>query len=244
MNAPDPHNWTLNSCFGVFISVWVHMGPFCYCTKLGAKWANLVKLMQIFVPQSLVRISQNECSRSTELDPKLMFLYVSFHLGAFGTILQLYETCFKTRQIGAINAKSQCHDVLLEFLLTNTPDPHHWTLNSCFGAIRSVWVHFGPFCYCTKLGAKRARPVQLMQKFEPRCHVGFFRKERSQSTTLDHKLMFWCVSFRLGASGTVSLLHKTSCKTSQTGAINTKIRATMSCQIFSQQMLPIHTIGP
>ena len=69
----------------MFVSVWVHLGPFRYCTKLGAKWANLVQLMQMFVPQSLVRISQNERSRSTQLDPKLMFLYVSFHLGAFGT---------------------------------------------------------------------------------------------------------------------------------------------------------------
>jgi len=40
----------------------VHLGPFRYYTKLGAKWANLVQLKQKFVPQSLVRISQNERS--------------------------------------------------------------------------------------------------------------------------------------------------------------------------------------
>ena len=92
------------------------------------------------------------------------------------------------------------------------------------------WVRFPPFgcileqfCYCTKLGAKRAKLVQLMQKFVQRCLVRIFQNERSRSTPLDPKLMFWCVSFRLGAFGTVSLLHKTCCKTRQTGAINAKV---------------------
>ena len=44
--------------------------------------------------------------------------------------------------------------------------------------------------------------------------------------------MFWCVSFRLGAFGTVSVLHETSCKTCQTGAINVKVRATKLCHNF------------
>jgi hypothetical protein len=46
---------------------------------------------------------------------------------------------------------------------------------------------------------------------------------------LDPKLMFWYVSFRLGAFGTISLLHETYCKMRQTGANNAKVRATMSC---------------
>ena len=158
-----------------------------------------------------------------------MFWCDSFRLGAFWTILLLHKTWCKTRQTGAINAKVRATMSCRIFFPKNAPDPQHWTINSCFGAFLPVWVHLAPFFYCTKLGAKRARLVQLMQKFVPRCLIGIFRKERSQSTTLDHKLMFWCVSFRLGASGTVSLLHKTSCKTSQTGAINAKIRATMSC---------------
>jgi len=90
-------------------------------------------------------------------------------------------------------------------------------------------VHLGPFCYCTKLAAKRAKLVQLMQMFLPRCLVRIFRNEHSQSTTLHPKLMFWCVSFRLGPFGTVLLLHETWCKTSQAGAINAKVRTAMSC---------------
>ena len=71
-----------------------------------------------------------------------------------------------------------------------------------------------------------------------------FSQRHSRSTPLDPKLMYWCVSFCLGAFGTVLLLHKTCCKTRQTGAINVKVRATKSCHNFSQRMLTIHTIGP
>ena len=38
-NGPGPPHWTLNSCFGEFCSVWVHLGSFRYYTKLGAIWA-------------------------------------------------------------------------------------------------------------------------------------------------------------------------------------------------------------
>ena len=139
-NAPDQHHSTLNSGFGVFLSIWVHLEPFRYCTRLAAKRAKLVQLMQKFVPRCHARIFHNERSRSTPLHPKLMFC-----------------------------------------------------------AFLSARVHLGPFCYCMKLAAKLTKLVQLMQKFVPRCLVRIFRNERSRSTPLDPKLMFWCVSFRSGA---------------------------------------------
>ena len=76
---------------------------------------------------------------------------------------------------------------------------------------------------------KRAKLVQLIKNFVPQSRVGIFRNEHSRSTPLDPKNMFWCVSFRLGAFGTVSLLDETCCKTRQIGTINAKLRATMSC---------------
>jgi hypothetical protein len=88
---------------------------------------------------------------------------------------------------------------------------------------------FGTIILLHKLDAKRAKLVQLMQKFVPQCLVRNFLNERSQSTPLEPKLMFCCVSFHLGAFGTVSLMHETWCKMRQTGAINAKVRATMSC---------------
>ena len=63
-NAPDAPHWSPNSCFVAFRSVWVHLGPFHYCMKLGAKWAELVQLMQKFVPRSCIRIFRNEHTRS------------------------------------------------------------------------------------------------------------------------------------------------------------------------------------
>ena len=72
----------------------------------------------------------------------------------------------------------------------NAPNPRHWTLNSCFGALHCVWVHLGSFCYSMKLDAKQGELVQLMQKFVQRCLVRIFRNERSRSTPLDPKLIF------------------------------------------------------
>ena len=42
-----PPHWTLNSCFGVFCTIWMHLVPFGYLTKVGAKRAEVV---QNFVP--------------------------------------------------------------------------------------------------------------------------------------------------------------------------------------------------
>ena len=96
-------------------------------------------------------------------------------------------------QSGAINAKVRATKSRLNFSL-NVPDPHHWTLNSCFSVFPNVWVHLGPFRYCTKLGANWAELVQLMQKFVPRSRVETFHYERARSTPLDSKLKFFCIS--------------------------------------------------
>ena len=67
------------------------------------------------------------------------------------------------------------------------------TLNSCFGAFHSVWVHLELFLYYKKLGAKRAELVQLMRKFVRQSCVGMFCNGRTRSTPLEPKLMFCCV---------------------------------------------------
>ena len=74
-------------------------------------------------------------------------------------------------------------------------------------------MHSGPFGCLTILGAKRA---ELVQKFVPQSRVGIFRNERTRSTPLAPKLMFWCVSYYLGAFGTVWLPYKTRCRTGKT----------------------------
>jgi len=127
----------------MFWCVSFRSGAFWTVSLLHETWcksAKLVQLMQKFMPRCRARIFRNECSRSTPLDPKLIFWCFSFRLGAFGTVLLLHET------------------------------------------------------WC-----KRAKLVQLMQKFVPRCLVRIFCHEHSRSTPLDPKLMFGCVSLRSGA---------------------------------------------
>ena len=153
----------------------MHSGPFGCLTKLGAKRAELV---QKFVPRSRVGIFRNERTRSTPLDPKLMFCCVSYHSGAFGTIWLPYETWCKTGRTS---------------------------------------------------------------EFVPRSRVGIFRNERTRSNSLDPKLTFWCVSYHMGAFGTVWLPYKTRCETGRTSG---KVRATKSRRNFSQRTHPIQPIGP
>ena len=88
---------------------------------------------------------------------------------------------------------------------------------------------FGTNGCLTKLGAKRA---ELVQKFVKRSRIGIFRNERTRSTPLDPKLTFWCVSYYLGAFGTVWLPCETRCKTGRTSA---KVRATISHRTFRNE---------
>ena len=165
-NAPDPPRWALNSCFGAFRSVWMHFGLFCYCTKLDTKWAELVQLMQNFVPRSRIGIFCNVPIHP--IGPKTHFLCVSLFLGSFWIVLLLHEASCKMGSTGAISAKVRATTSHQNFFATNAPDPPRWALNSCFGAFRSVRMHFGLFRYCTKLDTKWTELLQLMQKFVPR----------------------------------------------------------------------------
>ena len=152
-NAPDPLHSTLNSCFGVSRSVWMHFGLFCYCKMLDTKRAELVHLM-----------------------------------------------------------KSSFHEVASEFFTMNRIDPPNWTLNSCFGVSRSVWVHLAMFHYFTKLVAKQVELVQLIQKFVHEVASEFFS---TNAPNPPH----WTLNSYFGASRSVwvhlaiTLIHETRCKT-------------------------------
>ena len=195
MKAPDPTHWTLNSCFGVFRIIGVHLGQFGCVTTLSVK---RVKLVKNFVPWSPIGIFRNERTRSTPLDPKLMFWCVSYYLGAFGTVF--CPTTLSAKRVNWCNCS--CHKVTLEFFATDAPDPPHWTLKFCFRAICTILVHLGLFGCLIKLVAERA---EVVQKFMPWSRIGIFRDESTRSDPLYPKLMFWCVSYYLGAFGTLWL---------------------------------------
>ena len=154
----------------------MHLGPFGCLTELGVKRAELVPK---FVPRIRFRIFRNERTRSTPLDPNLMFWCVSYYLGAFGTVWLPDETRCKTGRTSA-----------------------------------------------------KVRTMRLYQNYWQRM---------PRSTPLFPKLTFCCVSYYLGAFGTVWLPYETRCKTGRTSA---KVRATKSRRNFMQQTQPIHPIGP
>jgi len=67
--------------------------------KLGAKLADLV---QKFVPRSRVAIFRNERTRTTPLEPKLMFCCILYYyFGAFGIVWLPYETGCTTGRTSA-----------------------------------------------------------------------------------------------------------------------------------------------
>ena len=90
-----------------------------------------------------------------------------------------------------------------------------WCVSNYLGAFRTVWLPCKSRCNTSK----------LVQKFVPRSRVGIIPNERTRSTPLDPKLKFWCVSYYLGAFGTIWLPYETRFKTGQTSA---KVRATKS----------------
>src|SRR6185312_6402991 len=99
--------------------------------------------MQNFVPRTRIGIFGNERMRSTPLDPKLKYWYVSYCLGAFWVCFVTSRNLMRNWLIWCNYCKISCHELTLEFLATNGRDPPHWTLNSSIGLFRTVWVHFG-----------------------------------------------------------------------------------------------------
>ena len=69
----------------------MHFVPF-WCI-----WDHLVA--NLGAKRSRVGIFHNESTRSTPLDPKLMFCSVSYYLGAFGTVWLPYKTCAKRAEL-------------------------------------------------------------------------------------------------------------------------------------------------
>ena len=204
---------------------------FFYKPGVTAKQAELV---QKFVPRSRVGIFRNKRTWNTPLVPKLTFSRVSYYLGAFGTVWLPYETqCKMGEPVQKFVPRSRVRIFRNERTRSTPFDPKltFWCVSYYLGT-------FGTVSCLTKLGAKRA---ELVQKFVPRSRVRIFRNERTRSTPLDPKLMFWFVSYRFGAFGTIRLPYETRCKTVRT---NAKVCATKSHWNFSQLKHPIHFIGP
>ena len=183
----------------------MHSGPFGCLTKLGAKRDELV---QKFVPRSCVGIFRNERTQSTPFGPKLMFWCISYHSGPFGCLTKLGG---KRADLVQKFVPRRCVGIFCNECTRSTPfDPK--LMFRCIlynsGAFGTVWL---PYKTRWKMGRTSA-------KLRATKSLGIFHNERTQSTQLDHNLTFWCVSYHLGASGTVWLLYETRCKTGRTSA--------------------------
>ena len=99
------------------------------------------------------------------------------------------------------------------------------------GALGTVWLPYETRCKTGRASAK-VRATKSRRNFS---------KKRTQSSPLDPKLTFWCVSFYLGAFGTIWFPYETRCNTNRSSA---KVRATKSRQNFLQRTHPIRPIGP
>ena len=151
--------------------------------------------MQKFVSLNRIGIFRNEGTRSTPLDPKLMFFFcVSYYLGAFGTIWLPYRTRCKT---GRTSAKERATKSRRNISQTRST-PFDPILTFC--CISYLLGAFGTVCLPYETRCKTGR---CSVKFVPRSCAGIFRNERIRSTPLDPKLTFWCVSYYSGAFGTV-----------------------------------------
>ena len=153
------------------------------------------------------------------------------HFGPFGCLTKLGAKGAKLVQ--KFVPRSRIWIFRNEHTRSTPLDPKRmfWCISYRLHAFGTVKLHY----------ETRAKHSKLVQKFMPRSCIELFRNERTRSTPLDPKLMFWCVLYHFGAFGTIWLPYETRCKTGQTSA---KVCATKSHRNFSQRMHPIHPIGP
>src|SRR6185312_8144738 len=83
------------------------------------------------------RYFSQQTTRSTPLNPNLMFRCISYYLGTFGTVCCLQQSV----QNGLNWWQNSCHEVASEFFVANAPNLAHCTLNSSFGVFCTIWTH-------------------------------------------------------------------------------------------------------
>ena len=134
-----------------------------------------------------------QTTRSTPLDPNLMFRCISYHLCAFGTVCCITTLSSKRAKLVQKFVPRSRVGIFRSERTRSTP------LDSKL-MFWYVSYYLGPFGCLTEFGAKQA---ELVQKFVPRSRVGIFHYKHTQSSPLDPKLTFWCVSYYFGAFGTL-----------------------------------------
>ena len=181
----------------------MHSGPFGCLTKLGAKWAELVQRSCHEVASEFFATNAPDPPHGTLNCRFGPFRTIWVHSELFGCLTklgakraELVQKFVPQRRVGIFRNESP-RSIPLD------PKLMFWSVSYYLGT-------FGTVCLPYETRCKTGRKVQ---KFVPRNRVRIFRNERTRFSHLDPKLMFWCVSYYLGAIGTVWLPYENRCKT-------------------------------
>ena len=147
----------------------MHLGTFGCVTKLGGKRAELV---QKFVQRNRVGIFRNDCTRSSPLDPKLMFWCIRtilVHLGPFGLLTkldakraELVQKFVPQNHVGIFrNQRTQSTPL--------DPELMFWCVLYNFGAFGTVWLSYETWCKTGRTSAK-VWDTKSLRKFWQRTH--------------------------------------------------------------------------
>ena len=159
-------------------------------TNHGAKRATLV---QKFVPRSRVGIFRNEHTRTTPLDPKLMFWCVSNYFGAFGTVWLPYETRCKTAEPVQKFVPRSRVGIFCNERTRSTPLYPTLTFSYVLyylGAFGTVWL---PYETQRKTGrpSAKVRATKSRRNFSQRTHP--IHPTGPELKILVRFILFWCI---------------------------------------------------
>ena len=154
--------WCVSYYLVAFGTVWLPYEMRCKTGRTSAK----VRAM------NLRRNFRNECTRSTPLDPKLMFWCVPYYLGAFGTVWLPYETQCKIGQTSAKFRATRSHQAFRNERTRSTPlHPKltFWCVSYYLGAFSTVWLPYEMRCKTGRTSAK-VRAMKSHRNFLQRTH--------------------------------------------------------------------------
>ena len=131
------------------------------------------ELVQKFVPRSRIRIFHNEHTQTTPLDPKLMFLCVSYYSGAFRAAWLPYETrCKRAKlvpkfvpgcRVGILH-NEHTRSTPLDLKLT------FWCVSNYLGASGTIWLLYKTRCKTGRTCAK-VRATKSRRNFSQQTHL-------------------------------------------------------------------------
>ena len=161
------------------------------------------QLVQKFVPRSRVEFFALNAPDPPHWTLNFCFCAICpilVHLGLFGCLTKLGAE--RAELVQKFMPRSRIRIFRNDSTRSDPLDPKlmFWCASYYLGV-------FGTFGCHTTLSAKWV--IKLVQKLVPRSFVGILATKTPDPPSLDPKLMFWCVSYYLGAFGTVWLHNNT-----------------------------------